>query len=123
MGVAGREHVAAPRSYAVREGAVMPRHVVSLIVAATVLVAPCASRAAAQVTVRAKRCELVETNRIPAAGATDLELGRIAALAVDGFGHLYVSDQQGPDGHIIRSFTTGGRFLRAIGRVGSGPAE
>jgi hypothetical protein len=53
-------------------------------------------------------------------GALDYQFGQIAGLDVDDEGRIYVLDQQARQ---IRVFDGEGRFLRAMGRGGSGPGE
>lgn len=48
------------------------------------------------------------------------QFGRIAGIAVDGGGRIYVLDRQARE---IRVFEADGGFVRTIGRPGSGPGE
>ena len=53
-------------------------------------------------------------------GPEEYLLGRIAAIAVDRAGHVYLLDQQGA---ALRVYDPDGTFVRAIGREGQGPGE
>jgi hypothetical protein len=50
-------------------------------------------------------------------------LGRIAALAVDSSGRLFVSDLHGPGGAVVWVFGTNGQLQGQVGRKGTGPGE
>lgn len=53
-------------------------------------------------------------------GPEETTFGRIAAIAVDSAGGVYVFDSQEP---AIRYFDRHGRFVRQVGRNGEGPGE
>ncbi len=55
-----------------------------------------------------------------AEGDPDYQFGQIAGLDVDDEGRIYVLDQQARQ---VRVFDAGGRFVRSVGRAGSGPGE
>jgi hypothetical protein len=64
---------------------------------------------------------LVEELRIGAlAGPEAYTFGRVAGLAVDSAGAIYVLDQQVP---VVRVYDATGAHLRDIGREGAGPGE
>jgi hypothetical protein len=64
---------------------------------------------------------LVEDLRIGSAeGDEAVTFSRIAGLAVDAAGRIYVLDAQAQD---VRVFAADGRHLRTIGRKGGGPGE
>jgi hypothetical protein len=60
---------------------------------------------------------------IPARADTTFLIGRTAAIAADGRGRLYISDQNGPTGATIHVVDAAGVRRGSIGRVGSGPGE
>jgi hypothetical protein len=63
----------------------------------------------------------VENLRIGSAdGDGAAAFGRVASLAVDGAGRIYVLDRQAQD---VRAFGADGRHIRTIGRKGGGPGE
>ncbi len=53
-------------------------------------------------------------------GAPEYEFGRVASIATDAEGNVYVLDRQAAE---IRSFTPDGDYLRTYGRRGEGPGE
>lgn len=64
---------------------------------------------------------LVEELRIGVAeGADEYTFGRIGGLAVGKAGAIFVADAQGPR---VRMYDAQGKFVRNVGRTGSGPGE
>jgi hypothetical protein len=64
---------------------------------------------------------IVEDLRIGALEGDEAAVfGRIASLAVDGAGRIYVLDRQAQD---VRVFGPDGRHVRTVGRKGGGPGE
>jgi hypothetical protein len=61
-----------------------------------------------------------ETARIGEGQRAEFSFGTITGLAIDGAGHLYVSDAQ--DNRVV-VFDATGRHLATIGRKGQGPGE
>lgn len=53
-------------------------------------------------------------------GPPETQFGNVNGLAVSSDGTIHVMDAQGP---VLRSYSPDGRFLRTVGRVGSGPGE
>jgi hypothetical protein len=54
------------------------------------------------------------------AGDANYQFGQIAGVDVDDAGNVYVLDQQGQD---VRVYDSSGKFVRTIGKAGSGPGE
>ncbi|UCD24380.1 MAG: 6-bladed beta-propeller [Gemmatimonadota bacterium] len=53
-------------------------------------------------------------------GPEEFEFGEIAGVAVDGTGGVYVFDRSVP---ALRYYDSSGRYVRTLGRTGSGPGE
>jgi hypothetical protein len=53
-------------------------------------------------------------------GDLPYQFGQVGTIAVDSWGHIYVSDAQAQE---VRVFSNSGEYLRTVGRPGSGPGE
>jgi hypothetical protein len=66
--------------------------------------------------------DAVEVLRVPA-DSPETTLGRVYVIAATPDGGVILRDEKGPTGAIIRQFDSAGKFVRNIGREGSGPGE
>ena len=66
--------------------------------------------------------DLVEVLRVPG-NTKETTFGRVSALSATADGGVLVYDMKAPEGKILRQFSADGKFVRNIGREGSGPGE